>query len=60
DRLTRGAGKNLIMVTHSAESACLADRVFHLHAGKLQYEPCDNPVHRLGREPISSGRRGSD
>jgi putative ABC transport system ATP-binding protein len=49
DRLTRQAGKNLIMVTHSPESACLADRVFHLHAGKLQHEPCDNPVHELKR-----------
>jgi putative ABC transport system ATP-binding protein len=47
DRLTRQAGKNLIMVTHSPESACLADRVFHLHAGKLQHEPCDNPIHDL-------------
>jgi putative ABC transport system ATP-binding protein len=51
DRLTRQAGKNLIMVTHSPESACLADRVFHLHAGKLQHEPCDNPIHDLHRAP---------
>jgi putative ABC transport system ATP-binding protein len=29
------------------ESACLADRVFHLHAGKLQHEPCNNPIHDL-------------
>lgn len=36
DRLTRQAGKNLIMVTHSAESAAWADRVFHLHEGQLQ------------------------
>jgi putative ABC transport system ATP-binding protein len=39
DRLTRQAGKNLVMVTHSAESAARADRVFHLHEGKLQYDP---------------------
>jgi len=51
DRLTRQAGKNLIMVTHSPESACLADRVFHLHAGKLQHEPCDNPIHDLVHTP---------
>jgi putative ABC transport system ATP-binding protein len=51
DRLTRLAGKNLIMVTHSPESACLADRVFHLHAGKLQHEPCDNPIHDLLMAP---------
>jgi putative ABC transport system ATP-binding protein len=39
DRLTRQAGKNLLMVTHSAESAAQADRVFQLHAGKLEYVP---------------------
>jgi putative ABC transport system ATP-binding protein len=35
DRLTRQAGKNLIMVTHSAESAAIADVVYELHGGKL-------------------------
>ena len=35
DRLTRQAGKNLIMVTHSNEAAALADRVLHLREGKL-------------------------
>jgi putative ABC transport system ATP-binding protein len=54
DRLTRQAGKNLIMVTHSPESACLADRVFHLHAGKLQHEPCDNPVHLMTQKTVFS------
>jgi putative ABC transport system ATP-binding protein len=39
DRLTRQAGKNLLMVTHSAESAGRADRVFHLRDGKLEYDP---------------------
>ena len=39
DRLTRQAGKNLLMVTHSAESAARADRVYHLHAGKMEYVP---------------------
>jgi putative ABC transport system ATP-binding protein len=38
ERLTRRAGKNLLMVTHSPESAALADRVFHLHDGRLQGE----------------------
>jgi putative ABC transport system ATP-binding protein len=38
DRLTRQAGKNLLMVTHSPESAAHADRVFRLHHGRL--EPC--------------------
>ena len=35
DRLTRQAGKNLIMVTHSSDAAALADRVLHLREGKL-------------------------
>jgi putative ABC transport system ATP-binding protein len=35
DRLTRQAGKNLVMVTHSNEAAALADRVLHLREGKL-------------------------
>jgi putative ABC transport system ATP-binding protein len=39
DRLTRHAGRNLVMVTHSPEAAALADRIFHLHNGKLESEP---------------------
>jgi putative ABC transport system ATP-binding protein len=39
DRLTRQAGKNLIMVTHSPEAAGLADRVYELHGGRLASEP---------------------
>lgn len=35
DNLTRRAGKNLIMVTHSKENAIFADRIFELHAGCL-------------------------
>jgi putative ABC transport system ATP-binding protein len=35
DRLTRQAGKNLIMVTHSAEAASHADRILLLREGKL-------------------------
>ncbi len=35
DRLTRQAGKNLIMVTHSREAACLGDRTFYLRERKL-------------------------
>lgn len=35
DRLTRKAGKNLIMVTHSSEAAQYADRILLLHDGKL-------------------------
>ena len=35
DRLTRQAGKNLILVTHSNEAAAYADRVLTLNDGKL-------------------------
>jgi putative ABC transport system ATP-binding protein len=35
DRLTRQAGKNLIMVTHSTEAAAHADRVLCLRDGQL-------------------------
>jgi putative ABC transport system ATP-binding protein len=35
DRLTRKAGKNLILVTHSMEAARFADRTLYLHDGKL-------------------------
>ena len=35
DRLTRQAGKNLLMVTHSTEAASWVDRAFVLHEGKL-------------------------
>ncbi|MCL6509890.1 MAG: ABC transporter ATP-binding protein [Anaerolineae bacterium] len=35
DTLTRRAGKNLIMVTHSEEVVGIADRVFRLREGKL-------------------------
>lgn len=35
DRLTRQTGKNLILVTHSAEGAAYADRLLHLRDGRL-------------------------
>jgi len=35
DRLTRQAGKNMILVTHSQEAASYADRVLYLREGKL-------------------------
>ena len=35
DRLTRQAGKNLILVTHSAKAAAYADRILYLRGGKL-------------------------
>jgi putative ABC transport system ATP-binding protein len=40
DKLTRQAGKNLIMVTHSRDNAIYADRLFDLQAGCLvEIEP---------------------
>ena len=35
DRLTRQAGKNMIMVTHNAEAASYADRILYLRDGEL-------------------------
>ena len=39
DRLTRQAGKNMIMVTHSQEAAAYADRLLYLREGKLEPRP---------------------
>jgi putative ABC transport system ATP-binding protein len=39
DRLTRQAGKNMIMVTHSAEAAQVADRILYLREGRLSELP---------------------
>ncbi|MEA4908248.1 MAG: ABC transporter ATP-binding protein [Anaerolineaceae bacterium] len=39
DRLTRRAGKNMILVTHSSEAASYADRVLYLHEGRLVEQP---------------------
>ena len=38
DRLTRQAGKTMLMVTHSAEVVGLADRVFRVREGHLTEE----------------------
>jgi putative ABC transport system ATP-binding protein len=35
DRLTRQAGRNLILATHSADAAAYADRILYLREGKL-------------------------
>ena len=42
-RLTREAGKTLIMATHSAEILQYADRVCRIHDGQLQIESSVNP-----------------
>jgi putative ABC transport system ATP-binding protein len=44
DELTRQAGKNLIMVTHSVEAASYADKIYNLRDGQLHTE-----VHQLPR-----------
>ncbi len=36
DRLTRLAGKNLILVTHSSDAAAYADRILYLRDGQLE------------------------
>jgi putative ABC transport system ATP-binding protein len=41
DRLTRQAGKNMLMVTHSQDAAAIADRIFCLRDGKL-FEKCES------------------
>ena len=38
EKLTRAAGKNLIMATHNLENARRADRIVHIHEGKLVEE----------------------
>ncbi len=40
-RLTREAGKTLLMVTHSAEAEAHADRIFVLEEGRLRERPRD-------------------
>jgi putative ABC transport system ATP-binding protein len=55
DRLTRQAGKNLLMVTHSLESASLADRIYELHAGKLMAGRPESSIDAGGRR----GREGT-
>jgi putative ABC transport system ATP-binding protein len=56
DRLTRQAGKNLIMVTHSMESAAWADRVFHVRDGKLEYEPAFRRGFTTAQRPLGVGK----
>jgi putative ABC transport system ATP-binding protein len=46
DRLTRQAGKNLILVTHSREAAGYADRVLYLREGQLLTDLADISVDR--------------
>ncbi len=47
DQLTRQAGKNLLMVTHSQDVIGVADRVFHMQHGQL--------LEGLPHLPITSG-----
>lgn len=44
DTLTRRAGKNLVMVTHNAEIASMADRVFRVQDGRLVEESVLNEL----------------
>jgi putative ABC transport system ATP-binding protein len=47
DTLTRRAGKNLLMVTHSPDVVGLADRVFRIAEGHLVEEPVRNEEWRM-------------
>ena len=50
ERLTRSAGKSMILVTHSTEAAMIADRVFALHNGHLEARPQNG---RAAEEPVN-------
>ena len=54
DRLTRQAGKNLLMVTHSPESAAWSDRVYHLRDGKLELDPDGNRPYETSMPRFTS------
>ncbi len=51
DCMTRQAGKNMIMVTHSMEAARIADRIILLRDGKLI--PFDQGLQSAGQPSIS-------
>lgn len=52
DRLTRQAGKNMILVTHSREAASYADRILYLRDGKLDGEFLREPPESLEAHSI--------
>lgn len=41
DRITRQAGKNMLLVTHNHEAASFADRILYLREGKLRNTPAN-------------------
>ena len=43
ERLTRRAGKSMLLVTHSAEAAAVADRLFTLREGHLVEQLATQP-----------------
>ena len=43
DRLTRRAGKTLVMATHSREVVGVADRIFTIEHGRLVEHPLETP-----------------
>jgi putative ABC transport system ATP-binding protein len=58
DRLTRRAGKNLLMVTHSPDVVGLADRVFRMTEGHL-VEEYSNQITGV-RIPPSKAEQSDD
>lgn len=55
DRLTRQAGKNLLMVTHSLDAVGLADQVYHLRDGQL----VEGPPYEVGQPAGMPWARGT-
>jgi putative ABC transport system ATP-binding protein len=49
DRLTRRAGKTMVMVTHSPDVVGLADRMFAIEHGQLVERPPTNPMRLTPR-----------
>jgi putative ABC transport system ATP-binding protein len=52
DCLTRQAGKNMIMVTHSAEAARIADRIIYLRDGKLIENPGETSIAEISSHAV--------
>jgi len=52
DCLTRQEGKNMIMVTHSAEAAMIADRILYLRDGKLIENPGEISIAELSSHSV--------
>ncbi len=59
DRLTRRAGKTMLMVTHSQEVVGLADRVFRIEGGRLAEQPRPAAAGGGGEMPAAGSAEGT-